>query len=330
MDPAFEAFHSGLIDFAGLFPPAEQELDAALRTFEESRHSADAWMLERFVCPTTRLREVAQLRGGASERPLPISALARTADSSGQLLDTLAADFDDIEWFFEETGGMALIDQMELRLPPKPENLVSLLGEVAELFAARAPLPVTLFLETAAARHMERLIPETIERVAEFRVALAGKGVPSTRLEDVGVKVRCGGVIAAAYPDDETVRSALVEAHRHGVVLKATAGLHHPLRHYRDDLQVDEHGFWNVFGAGVLLHALDCDEKTVAEILTDGDPSHFGFEGGAFRWLDLEVTAEQIQAARQEAVTSFGSCSFSEPREDLARLGYPVMEDAVR
>ena len=36
---------------------------------------------------------------------------------------------------------------------------------------------------------------------------------------------------------------------------------------------------------------------------------------------DLVVTAEQVATARGAVLTSFGSCSFSEPRDDLRAAG---------
>ena len=51
------------------------------------------------------------------------------------------------------------------------------------------------------------------------------------------------------------------------------------------------------------------------------DPDAFEFTNEAMSWKGVHVTCDVIAAAREHAVTSFGSCSFDEPREDLRNLG---------
>src|SRR5436190_17389433 len=48
----------GVIDYAGLFPPAKLPLDQALRNYARYRHEPEGWMLGRFVCPASRLVEL--------------------------------------------------------------------------------------------------------------------------------------------------------------------------------------------------------------------------------------------------------------------------------
>jgi hypothetical protein len=51
------------------------------------------------------------------------------------------------------------------------------------------------------------------------------------------------------------------------------------------------------------------------------DPEVFVVDSERLAWRHLEATADQIAEARRTVLTSFGSCSFSEPREDLRALG---------
>jgi hypothetical protein len=55
MYSSFYAFVEKLIDFAGLFPPAKLSLDRAVKDYSEYIRGKDAWMLSRFICPTTQL-----------------------------------------------------------------------------------------------------------------------------------------------------------------------------------------------------------------------------------------------------------------------------------
>jgi hypothetical protein len=112
--------------------------------------------------------------------------------------------------------------------------------------------------------------------------------------------------------------------------MKATAGLHHPMRGMdhtgQGEAAVPMHGFLNVFGAGVLAHANGLRAADLLPILESRDPSTFSFDDDGFAWRDLRATTEQVEEARGEAVVSYGSCSFAEPIEDLEALGFLARE----
>jgi hypothetical protein len=135
-----------------------------------------------------------------------------------------------------------------------------------------------------------------------------------------GFKLRTGGVTADAFPTSPQIARALVAATRCRVPIKFTAGLHHPVRQHREEVQTKMHGFLNVLGAGVLAAQHRWDEKQTSEMLECEDASLFSFAENTFRWREWEVQTDQIERHRQ-GITSFGSCSFDEPREDLRALG---------
>ncbi|HYT90814.1 MAG TPA: hypothetical protein VEL76_19045, partial [Gemmataceae bacterium] len=58
MSPSLRALLSGIIDYAGLFPPAKLPLAEALRNYAGYRTEPDSWMLGRFICPAARLVEL--------------------------------------------------------------------------------------------------------------------------------------------------------------------------------------------------------------------------------------------------------------------------------
>src|SRR5438876_1068266 len=62
MHHAVRALLNQILDYAGLFPPANLPLEEALRIYlHEKKNSPYSWMLGRFVCPTPRLRELLSL-----------------------------------------------------------------------------------------------------------------------------------------------------------------------------------------------------------------------------------------------------------------------------
>jgi hypothetical protein len=56
-EPALRALLAGLIDYAGLFPPAALSMAEAVANYAGYRGGPDAWALGRFVVPAARLAE---------------------------------------------------------------------------------------------------------------------------------------------------------------------------------------------------------------------------------------------------------------------------------
>jgi hypothetical protein len=81
------------------------------------------------------------------------------------------------------------------------------------------------------------------------------------------------------------------------------------------------HGFLNVAGAAVLATTLNFPHQRMVEILEEQDAGAFAFVEGEFRWRDYRADTSTIQAARKTLFTAYGSCSFTEPIDDLQALG---------
>ena len=57
MSAAAGALLAGLIDYAGLFPPAGLAMEAAVAAYASHRRGPERWILSRFVVPVARLGE---------------------------------------------------------------------------------------------------------------------------------------------------------------------------------------------------------------------------------------------------------------------------------
>jgi hypothetical protein len=117
-------------------------------------------------------------------------------------------------------------------------------------------------------------------------------------------KVRCGG---ADVPSVEALAGFVRGCREHGLVFKATAGLHRPIR------RAGEHGFLNLLAAAVFGD----EERALAE----EDPTEFGLDARVFTWGDHGAGAEEVARVRRELFAAFGSCSVVEPVEHLRALG---------
>ena len=58
------------------------------------------------------------------------------------------------------------------------------------------------------------------------------------------------------------------------------------------------------------------------QVLNEEDRAAFRMERDCLAWRAHAWTGEQIHRIRSEFFTSFGSCSFVEPIEDLEALGW--------
>src|SRR5438445_13553439 len=59
MRRSLRALLEGVIDYAGLFPPAKLPMEQAIRNYARYRREQEGWMLGRFLCPASRLAELA-------------------------------------------------------------------------------------------------------------------------------------------------------------------------------------------------------------------------------------------------------------------------------
>lgn len=310
------ALFSEIIDYAGLFPPARLPMDEAWSRFLGHRGGEDGWLVARFVCPATELDQLAQMmlaeaEGGPQVR---VAVLGAGGDDAPTFAAALERDLAAMTAFADRIGDRARMDVFEVKLP--------LLSDPAETidYACDAlddagPVALAPFFEAP-------LLGDWQDRLAMSARAAAMAGHEIDPGRRVGLKIRCGGLDATAVPGVEAVAAAIVACRDHEVPLKATQGLHHPFRHHDASLGVEVHGFVNLLAAALLAreHRLDADQ--VRLVVADTDPDAFAVTDRRLSWRELEIAPAAIASGRSGGFTSFGSCSFSEPRDDLAALGW--------
>lgn len=293
----------GVIDYAGLYPPAEHDMDEMVRRFAMGLSGSASWMLGRVVVPVGRLDEFEQAAAGHlpdsdTEDPWCLSVLVSAADD-----DTLPADIDRLATFNERhchpANGLALADVIELKAhtPEGIDQALDLLPD--DLFP---------FFELPAGEDNRGLI-----------TALAGS--------DAAAKMRTGGVKPELNPPTQAIARFIHQCVMAGVPFKATAGMHHPLPNDEPNIPAHQQGFLNVLSAAAVVQHHRIDEADVVDLLdlTEGfsfDDDHM--QAGAFK-----LTREQVEDVRAGLAISFGSCSWEEPLADLQALGLLPRTDPV-
>ena len=81
------------------------------------------------------------------------------------------------------------------------------------------------------------------------------------------------------------------------------------------------HGFLNLFLAAALVRVAGIDQATTVQILEETDASAFVLNNTDAGWRDYTINLLELSRVREAFATSYGSCSFDEPLDDLKSLG---------
>lgn len=307
---SLQAFLAQLIDYAGLFPPASLPLEMVIRNYAAYQSDRDSWMLGRLIIPAWRMNELApHMTLFSDQLPLACAALGRKSDDAADCLELLRTDLAEMAAFCDRHGDTVKTEVFELPLPPAlPEG--GLLEAIAVETAARG---LQTFCEITVPLNAgwKRQVITTLDAIAMHN-AVGGVAL--------GVKLRTGGLTADAFPSPAQVAAVLLGCRDRSIAIKFTAGLHHPIRMYCDQVNTLMHGFVNVFSAAMLAQVYNLDAFTTEQILADEAPASFSFTAEGLAWRDKMVSVPQITQLRATAVRSYGSCSFNEPRDDLRAL----------
>src|SRR5258708_24450200 len=114
--PTRKAFMSGLINYAGVFPPANLPLDQAIKNYVHYRESDQRWMLSRFIVPTSRLEEVStQDLFRQSAEPFHFSVIGHSGKEN--FLASVVKNLHAVSAFRQRHGTAVTADVFEVPLP---------------------------------------------------------------------------------------------------------------------------------------------------------------------------------------------------------------------
>lgn len=285
---SLRAFLNGIIDYAGLFPPASQDMSTAVREYAKHRAGPDADLLGRFVVPVAKFDELAEaLTHVPPSTPWSVSAIA------GEHPAVMRTAIDR----FNQSTSFAVCDSIEMPIASY-DDVIQATATFRDDFS--------LFLEVSP--HSD---PISLLRDIAHTSASA--------------KIRTGGVVESAIPSPEQVLQFMEVCVDEGVPFKATAGLHHAIRGrypltYEPSGPVGTmFGYLNVF-FGAAFCASGASESAVLGILEETDSAAFRIDERGVWWRDHVVVHEQLAVVRETVASSFGSCSFTEPVSEARQL----------
>lgn len=287
MDAALETLLDGVIDYAGLFPPAALEMRAATKEFLVHLDGEEGLLVNRFVCPAAKLAEFASVLDLFSvESQFGVTVI-------GTSIDDVPEDLSLIQAFEKRQGEQVVVEGYEVRSSP---HVAESLAKLRRMSAFDSYLEIPLGEQVSEALH---LIADT---------------------ESASAKVRTGGLKPEAFPASRDLAAFIRECLDLNVPFKMTAGLHHPIRHFNEQIGVKMHGFLNVLVATALADVHDLNVSEITEILDEEQPRSFEFAESTIGWRGHSAGLDVIDGMRT-LFAGFGSCSVSEPMADLKQLG---------
>ena len=303
------------LDYAGLFPPASLPMAQATASFVQERQGTASVLIGRFVCPVSRVGELA-LAAPAGERPLRIAAILRGGKTAGECLANLEADLAGLANFPGSAPGNCSVETLELKLPPDAlagSALRKLLAAIVTLLDRQPGMARQIFLEVAPSS----ALADQLAQVAE-----SGQTLRNTTAIALGYKLRTGGSDAASVPSIPLVAAALASARTHRLPMKCTGGLHHPLRGKNGGADHSMHGFINLLAAAALAHNRSAPLEELESVLAGEEPQHFTFGQAKLGWGSHSLDMAELESARNQLLVSFGSCFTDVPKAELRRLGW--------
>jgi len=222
----------GILDYAGLYPPANLDMQPVVDNWASYLQSEDSWMLARLIIPANRLDEFVRcakdLLPSADEEMWQLSVLlppASDANFEAALQTTIAFNKSDC-------GAVANVVEFKAASTSEIDKSLELLHD--DLFP---------YIELPIDEDPRGLI-----------ACLSGA--------IVGAKVRTGGVTQELYPSPKNLARFIHSCAVAGQAFKATAGMHHPCRKKNESVDVMEYGFLSVLQAT----AASVREANLAEV----------------------------------------------------------------
>ena len=280
---------TGLCDDAAIFPPGSLPLAEAVPAHLRHLSSDYADLVGPLVLSASAVGELTPLVGHLAPGAVSATVTVPAPDAIPAVLATLAA------------LPAVRLAALEVALPqglPADEVVPALDAALASLPARESGegpgegAEPTVFVE----------VPRDDRRHA-LLTALADSPYRA--------KFRTGGVRAELYPDEAELAAAIGASVAARLPFKATAGLHHAVRNTDPDTGFEQHGFLNVMLAtDAALQGAPVEE--MERILADRDGASLAARVG-------DLPGERAAALRA-AFTSFGTCSVTDPLDELTAL----------
>jgi hypothetical protein len=279
---AMDAMLAGLIDYAGLYPPASLPMRTAVENHRTYRSGKHRNALGRFIVDLSRIGEFRAAAGSLLD--LKLSVILAQPGLVHQLLDRL-------------DEGLP-IESVECKAA-SPRDVEQLTRDLPAQIKAYVEIPV------------EPIQPEVLRAIshAGARVKLRMGGVVAEAFPSTAAVARMLAVLSQA----QLCFKATAGLHH-------PFRSRHPFTYAQDSPAGFMHGFVNMLCAAALIHS-GAEVAEAARVLEEQDPQAWTLTPEMLAWSTHSWSPDRLCEIRKMFV-SFGSCSFEEPIRDLEALGW--------
>lgn len=305
-----------IIDYAGMFPPASLELAEAFNNFENYTVGEYSWLLNRFIIPVSQLNDFVKLYQQSESKKISLSYLLSKIDNKKEFFLTfenelkVLQNFEKLFPLFSDDSAYFELNCPREVMAESKQSLKKFVEDTIRAIANTRNTPYNVFYEFPVIEFDETIFKYFVEYLATENL----NGYPAY------FKLRAGGTLREHFPSSETIAKILLTLKEFGVGFKATAGLHHPFKYFDSKLETKVHGFLNLFCSSVLVYNYPLDFYALYILLEEASREDFIFSENSINYKDLEINTDLIAKARKEFAFSYGSCSFTEPVDDLKKL----------
>lgn len=282
-DPSAWARLEGLIDYAGLYPPAGLDMHSAVRNYLEYSRSGHRRALGRFV---VNLEQFPYLWDAAGDyvRGMRLSVIA-----------TPAADWDDLHRLLDKGYK---IDAVEIKAADRASDV--------ERLAAQVPAGVTQYFEMPVCNALAQMLDAVEAANARVKLRMGGTAV------EAFPSPKAVAQMLAELAARRLIFKATAGLHH------AVRG-RYPLTYDADSPTAVMHGFMNLACAAAVLH-FGGEAEDAREVLEEEWPGAFQVTPEAIAWQQDSWNADELREVRQKFFAGFGSCSFEEPMREMEEL----------
>jgi len=260
-----EIMLEGILDYAGLYPPADLDMQSVVNNWKKYLQSEDNWMLARLIIPVSRIGEFKE----CAKELLPSS--------------------DEEMWQLSMLLPPVCDEQFEKSVQETIDFNVSDCGAVANVVEFRAQ--TTDEIEAALDVLHDDLFP-----YIELPIQEDPRGIIAALSGAIaGAKVRTGGMTPESYPSSRCLARFIHSCAVAGQSFKATAGMHHPCLHTNESVGVQEYGFLSVLQATASASLKESSVEEVEQILLSTSLDFSSFD---------EKELEQVRAELFNSVGS--------------------------
>ncbi len=283
---------SSIVDYAGLFPPAQLNLREAIANYFQYHQTQENWLLGRFVIPVSHLAELETLLADRSSE----NTITSNCSLSVILSEDWESELKQIQ-AFNNSNKLKIISVEFKSLPP--EEIKRAIHHLSNEIESFFEIPLS-------------------KNLATYLAVLQGT--------KASAKIRTGGLNAKAFPNADRLCQFIFASAEAQVPFKATAGLHHPLpgkyivSYEPNSFSTSMQGFLNLSILTALVYWQKLTQKEAQIVLQESSCSSFQFQNDNIAWKDRHLNLAELQQARQSFFRSFGSCSFQEPLDELGEL----------